>query len=348
MQLDNFRVAHLRDLDELEGGVYWPRLQPYFLKPYFRRLTYQLLGNRPKGCRPGEVLSTRGASGVGELDVAYVADRCPTVMKITGTGLPDYCLTLVSRGSLACLGTSTPGSFEAHETIGLIYRGLPGMTLSASPDHERLAIWIPAASLQQRVAGLLGDAAAEDIAFDPIVDFRAASGQRIKRLVRFLMEEFGDAHPFAGSDITCKSFTDMLLYSMLQTLPHNHSDRLARPASSPVPGTVRRAEDYIRSHAAEPIALHEVAEAAGCSVRSLQLGFKQFRDITPTTAITRARLEAVRQALNSGEVAGTITDVALQYGFSNPGRLSKPYKMTFGVSPADELRRLPARPHRRR
>jgi AraC-like DNA-binding protein len=346
MLLDSFRVAHLQNLDELEGGVYWPRLQPYFIKPYFRRLTYQLLGRRPTDCKPGEVLSTRGASGLGELDIAYVADRCPTAMKITETGLPDYCLTLVSRGSLACQGTSTPGCFEAHETIGLIYRGLPGITLSASPDHERLAIWIPAASLQQRVAGLLGGVVSDDIVFDPIVDLSAAPGQRIKRVVRLLVEELGDAHPFAGNDITCKSFTDMLLYSMLLTLPHNHSERLARAASSPAPGTVRRAEDYIRSHAAEPIALHEVAEAAGCSVRSLQLGFRHFRDITPTTAITQARLEAVRRALTSGKVAGTVTDIAFQYGFSNPGRFSKLYKTTFGVSPANELHRLAALPPR--
>ena len=343
MLLDSFRVVRLNDLGELEGGVYWPRLQPYFIKPYFRRLTYRLLEGPPRDCKPGEVLSTRGASGVGDLDIAYVSDRCPTVMKITETGLPDYCLTLVSRGSLACQGTSVPGSFEAHQSVGLIYRGLPGITLSASPDHERLAVWIPAASLQQRVVALLGGAVSDDIVFDPMVDLSAASGQRIKRMVQLLVEEVSDAHPFAGSDIACKSFTDMLLYSMLQSLPHNYSERLARAASSPAPATVRRAEDYIRAHAEEPIALHDVAEAAGCSVRSLQLGFRQFRDITPTTAITQARLEAVRRALNHGEVAGTVTDVAFQHGFSNPGRFSKLYKTAFGVSPANELHRLPAK-----
>ena len=42
--LDRFRLARLCDLGELESGVYWPRLQPYFLKPYFRRLTYRLTG----------------------------------------------------------------------------------------------------------------------------------------------------------------------------------------------------------------------------------------------------------------------------------------------------------------
>jgi len=134
MLLDSFRVVRLNDLGELEGGVYWPRLQPYFIKPYFRRLTYRLLEGPPRDCKPGEVLSTRGASGVGDLDIAYVSDRCPTVMKITETGLPDYCLTLVSRGSLACQGTSVPGSFEAHQSVGLIYRGLPGITRILSPE----------------------------------------------------------------------------------------------------------------------------------------------------------------------------------------------------------------------
>jgi transcriptional regulator GlxA family with amidase domain len=83
-------------------------------------------------------------------------------------------------------------------------------------------------------------------------------------------------------------------------------------------------------------------------VRSLQLGFRQFRDITPTAAITRARLEAVRQALNGGKVAGTVTDIAFQYGFTNPGRFSSLYKTAFGVSPAYELRRLPPRRQTRR
>jgi transcriptional regulator GlxA family with amidase domain len=54
-------------------------------------------------------------------------------------------------------------------------------------------------------------------------------------------------------------------------------------------------------------------------VRSLQLGFRQFRDTTPTMAIRQTRLEAARQALLVGETTRTITDVAYQFGFANPG-----------------------------
>jgi AraC-like DNA-binding protein len=107
---------------------------------------------------------------------------------------------------------------------------------------------------------------------------------------------------------------------------------------------VRRAEAYIRAHAGEPTALHEVADAARCSVRGLQLGFRRHRDTTPLAAIRRARLDAAREALRSGDAAGTVTDLAHRFGFSNPGRFAQLYKAAFGESPFDALRRDPEPP----
>ena len=92
------------------------------------------------------------------------------------------------------------------------------------------------------------------------------------------------------------------------------SEQLLNPTRStgkrPRPRIIRRAEEFIRTHAGQPIALHEVAEAAGCSVRSLQLGFRQFRGIAPSSAIRQAQLETVRQILAFGESSHTVTDVA--------------------------------------
>jgi AraC-like DNA-binding protein len=230
---------------------------------------------------------------------------------------------------------------DASTTTGLIYRGLPGTHLAATDDHERLAIWIPARSMEHRLAALLGEPGKQDVAFDPLIDWESGPGEGIGRLIRLLTEELASPYSFAASDIACRSFTDLLIYALLGSQPNNYSARLARPASSPVPGIIHRAEEFIRARAGEPIALHEVAAAAGCSVRSLQLGFRQFRDTTPAAAIRRARLETVRQVLAFGEGAGTVTEIAHQYGFTNPGRFSGLYKATFGASPADDLRRNP-------
>lgn len=342
------RFAHLRDLSELESGVYWPRLQPYFIKPYFRRLTYRLTGRGLVGRKHERTLSTRGASGLGDLDVAYIKDRFSTVMSIGESGLPDYCLTSVSGGGLAYRGPGIKLAGASDKTVGLIYRGLPDTHLSATDEHERLAIWIPARSMEQRLNALLGEPAKQDLAFDHLVDWGSVPGQGLRRLLWLLAEELASPHSFGASDIACRSFTDLLVYTLLRSQPNNHSARLARPVGSVVPRIIHRAEEFIRARAGQPVALHEIADAAGCSVRSLQLGFRQFRDTTPTAAIRQARLEAARNILAFGEDAGSVTEVAHQYGFTNPGRFSGLYKATFGVSPADDIRRNPFRRQRSR
>ena len=341
--LDRLKLARIRDLDELESGVYWPRLQPYFRKPYFRRLTYQFAGKSPRPETRGDLLSTRGASGLGELDVAYIADRFATVLSIGDTGLPDYCITSVSRGALEFRGPARSADpVGVSKTTGVIYRGLPGTRLHATDDHERLAVWIPASCLDQRLAALLGEPSKDALEFAPGIAWESGPGQAISRLLWLLTEELASPHSFALNGIARQSFTDLLLYSLLRALPHSYTDRLALAASSPVPRVVRRAEDFIHSRAGQPVALHEVAEAAGCSVRALQLGFRRFRDTTPAAAMRQARLEAARQALIRGEIEGTVSDVAHRYGFTNPGRFTSLYKATFGVSPAEALRRPPS------
>jgi AraC-like DNA-binding protein len=337
-QIARFRLASMRDLDELESGVYWPTLQPYFLRPQFRRLRYRINERGVRPPAPNGAAAMRGASGLGELDVAYIRDRPAASMVITDTGLPDYCLTAVTRGSLECSGTQKTGTFAVTASHGLVYRGLPGTALSAAQDHERIAIWIPAASLQQRLSALVGGPVTEDIIFEPVFEWANASMQSLRRQLWLLTAELGPENSFVSNEIACRSYIDLLLYTLLRSVPSNYSGRLANRASPAVPGTVRRAEEYIRSHAAQPIALHEVAEAAGCSVRSLQVGFRQFRDITPAEAIIQARLDAVREALVSPRVGRTVTDVALEFGFTNPGRFSRLYRMRFGDSPARQLR----------
>src|SRR5215469_3138488 len=112
-----------------------------------RTLRYQLTGKSLSRSDLHTVHSTRGASGFGDLDIAYIADRRAMTMLITDTGLPDYCLTSVIGGALCYTSDQTADPVEIGHSTGLIYRGVPGTRLSATDDHERLAIWIPAASL---------------------------------------------------------------------------------------------------------------------------------------------------------------------------------------------------------
>ena len=330
--------ARIRHLEELEGGTYWPQLRPHFLKPEYRNLRYSIQEKSGGTQSRAGSVSLRGASRVGELDIAFVGDRLAATLAIAGSGLPDYCLTVVHRGGLTCTGVSR----SAHEIggqTGLIYRGRPGTTLAAAGNHERLAIWIPEASLRQRLAALLGEPVTGDISFQPVFDWTAPPVQSLWRLVRLLTEELSSPQSFILTTETAgRSFTDVLLYTLLRSIPHSHSERLEGPAPVLLPRMLRQAEAYIRQHAEEQISLHEVAGAAGCSVRSLQLAFRQFRNTTPLLAIRQARLEAARKALRAGEGAATVTEVALRFGFTNAGRFTRFYRAAFGQGPNELLR----------
>lgn len=336
--LSKFRLTHFHDIAELESGSYWPQLQPHFIKPYYRRLTYRLTNKSPSRPSSGSIQSTRGANGFGDLDIAYVADRSAMAMSISDSGLPDYCLTSVIRGVLEYRNGQHREPVHVSRSTGLIYRGSPGTRLSATDDHERLAIWIPADTLKQRLAALLGEPARDEPDFLASFDWESGAGQTVRRVLRLLVEELASPDSSLLNGIARQSLTDLVLYTLLLSVPHCYTDRLARVTASPMPRTVRRAEAFIRSRAEQPIALHEVAEAAGCSVRALQLAFRQFRETTPAAAIRQARLDAVRQALAHGEAERTVSDVALRFGFTNPSRFTNLYKATFGVSPADALR----------
>lgn len=337
--LHGFTLARIKRLDDLEGGTYWPQLRPYFLKPEYHRLRYTVQERSIDKRVEAEEFSVRGASRAGELDVAFVADRLAATLTVMEAGIPGYCLTLVRQGRLSYQGTArTPLTID--DKVGLIYRGTPGTQLAASSAHERFAIWIPQESLTQRLAALIGAPDSGDVEFQPAIDWSAPRAQSLQQLVGLLMLELqSPAASILGSEAASRSFADVFIYTLLRSLPHTYSEQIERPGVGAAPGTLRRAEAYIRARVEEPIALHELAAAAGCSVRSLQHVFREFRETTPLLAIRHARLEAARDALRSSELHDTVTEVAHRFGFANPGRFTRLYRAAFGESPIEVLRR---------
>jgi AraC-like DNA-binding protein len=334
-----FKLAKIEELQELESGTYWPQLRPYFLKPEYYRIRYSVLGRPDPEHSDATSVSVRGASRLGELDLAFVSDRIATRMSITGSGLPDYCLTIFGEGQLVYSAEGN-ASHSLDRDSGLIYRGSPDTALTSTGAQERLAIWIPQASLTRRLSALLDAPVSGDPVFQPVFRWDARGLEPLRHLVALLMHELQAAAPsLLGSKAASRFFVDLLIYTMLKSLPHSHSGEVEQPHAVATPGTLRRAEAYIRAHVEEPIALHEVAAAANCSVRSLQLAFRSFRNTTPLLAIRRFRLEAAREALRSGDAGGTITEVALRFGFANPGRFTRHYKEAFGETPAEAMGR---------
>jgi AraC-like DNA-binding protein len=153
--------------------------------------------------------------------------------------------------------------------------------------------------------------------------------------------EEGGGLPLAGA--AKAALDEYLLTLLLHHHPHNYSEELTRSVPTPVPGVVRRAERFIVDNASASITASDVADHLGISLRSLQAGFRQWRETTPTAFLRRARLELVRDELLQSGKEANVTAVALRYGFSHLGRFSAQYRSAFGEDPSATLRRSRAR-----
>lgn len=128
---------------------------------------------------------------------------------------------------------------------------------------------------------------------------------------------------------------------LLAAVPHNHSELFNTPAAAPAPYYVRRVEEFIRHHAADPITLDEMIAVSGVSARSLHTGFRRFRGTTPMAYLKNCRLTLAQRQLQSGAESGlTVTEVALACGFSHLSKFARDYTERFGERPSATLKRM--------
>ena len=89
-----------------------------------------------------------------------------------------------------------------------------------------------------------------------------------------------------------------------------------------------------------PVRLQALARVAGVPPRTLETHFKRFLGTTPLGWVRQARLTHARRALLASEGRVTVTDVAMDCGFSQLGRFAAQYCRRFGELPSETLRRI--------
>jgi AraC-like DNA-binding protein len=133
------------------------------------------------------------------------------------------------------------------------------------------------------------------------------------------------------------SFDEFLLSLVLQQHPHNYSEDLFRQSGATTPRIVREAEHWMRTGGPEA-SVSKIAARVGMSLRSLEAGFREWRQSTSTQYLRKIRLEAARADLLSPSETTTVTSVALNQGFFHLPRFSAYYQGMFGEPPGHTLR----------
>lgn len=199
-------------------------------------------------------------------------------------------------------------------------------------NHAQHGISINRALLTERLSTLLGKPILQKVHFEPAVDLNAAAFQGIRALVELATGAEFDVLMHTGSLMPSR-LREMLVDAVLEAWPHNFTEALRRPAPNIAPRHVKLAIEYIQDHPENSVSSTDLAELSNVSLRALQDGFRRFVGTSIIGYQRQVRLQRAYKALTDS-VPLSVTEVALQHGFSNVGRFCRYFQSAYGVSPA--------------
>lgn len=237
------------------------------------------------------------------------------------------------------------GGAEIRHGRGL-YLSDPGKAAVLNPHLPTEMTWeegtrqvlvqIDRRAMQDHLATALGGPSDRPLTFAGPLDLTAGAGAALKRLVLWMVGEADQGQSPIGDGLMARQAESTVLSGLLEAAPHDHSCLLLRRKDAPRPRHLRLAEGFIEAHLDRPITLEDVAAAAGVSPRALQLVFRAHRSTTPLAFWRQKRLERAHRDLIEGR--GSVTEIALRWGFQHFGRFSESYREAYGLTPRDTLR----------
>jgi AraC-like DNA-binding protein len=300
---------------------------------------YEPLDWRRFRAEPEDFRSQFSFAPLSGMRVSRVADSRATQVTIRAAGLDAHLIAVMEKGNcrLVLPHGSTEPPIGTTET-GLVYRGERGARFGSSDQSVRLILWVSGKLLRDRLALLLDGREVKSFAFNPTFNQTRGAGATVRGMLGFLFAELTRSDSLLSNDVAISSFEDNLMLCLLLGLSHSHTERLQQQVVAAAPRNLRKAEEFMRHNVCAPVTIAEVADAAGCSIRALQMAFRRFGSTTPMAALRRIRLEAARTEVLRTDRTESLAQIAAGYGFSNPSRFAQLYRRTYGTYPSDVLR----------
>ncbi|WP_455806782.1 AraC family transcriptional regulator [Pseudomonas fluorescens] len=227
---------------------------------------------------------------------------------------------------------------HATESIGMSHVGLAIdkadiRSMRFLDDHAHHGMSINRHQLTERLSTLLDKPILQKIVFEPSVDLNSAAFQGIKALIDLATGTEFDLLLNSGTLMPSR-LREMLIDAVLEAWPHNFSEALRRPTAMVAPRHVKLAVEFIQAHPEQLVSGVDLARLSHVSHRALQEGFRRFVGMSIVGYQRQVRLERAYAVLKQ-RGSGSVTEVALRFGFSNVGRFCRYFQGAFGVSPAE-------------
>ena len=322
--------------------VLWENLSPkkrtWLEERQFCSREFEALDQRRFRLEPESYRSEFWTPTVGVIRASRIADNRATQSVQRTPGFDSYCVSFMERGTSRLVQPQSREALVGGQATGLVFTAEPGTRYASSDDSVRLYLWFPGKLVRQRLELLLDGQKIDSVVFRPAFDQTRGPGATIRHMIDFLFAEWARSDSLLTNEIATRTFEDNLVLYLLLGLRHSHTERLQQQRAAAAPGNVKRAEEFMRTNTGAPLTIVEIAQAAGCSVRALQVAFQQFRGRTPTAALRQIRIEEARAEMLRNGRAESIARIAAGHGFSNPSRFAQLFRRTYGSYPSEALR----------
>lgn len=209
-----------------------------------------------------------------------------------------------------------------------------------SADFRQLCVRISKSRVDSALRAMLGMPPRESLEFAFALDLAAQSTKPLMRALEIAALEVLEGDESTARVAMASSISELVVNALLLSQDHSSSEALKRPAVDPdFPEPLRLAQRFVIDHAAEPLTVRDIADAARLSVRMLEEGFARYLHVSPMAFLREVRLVLAQNDLRKAmpeEV--TVSTVAARWGFRHAGRFSVTYRERFGISPSKELR----------
>lgn len=316
-QLNKFENFDTRDPDEFAAVV----------GGFFGDVSLELPGKNAKfHCQMRSV-------ALGEVRIVH--GRYDSEFKIS---FSDFNAFAGSPSPLRGGGTHKIGGQEVSVSKGsgvVLSRGAVALHYGAHFEH--LSMVVRPAALTSKLAAIVGDLGRGPLRFEPAANGRDPQSLRLNRLLQFVETETEQARPMP--QIMQSELQQSMMTAFLLANANNYSGLLHGEPEAAAPWQVRLAEQFIEANWDRPITIEALAAATNISARSLFASFKAARGYSPMDFVKRVRLGRAWQKLARPDTKTSVSTVAFECGFGNPGHFAVDYRHHFGERPSETLMR---------
>ncbi|MFD9960028.1 AraC family transcriptional regulator [Amycolatopsis sp. NPDC058986] len=200
------------------------------------------------------------------------------------------------------------------------------------PGTRFLGLRIDAGLVQRELAALTGRPTGSAVRFDLPLDLAEPRGSAVRLLIGSLIEQLDSDDPLFQREELRRNQLRCIVTALLLAQPHTHTATLRGVGQTPHPRALRAAIAFVEDNLSEPISLGRIAEAAGCSARTVSSAFRGKLGTSPMSYVRNLRLDRIHHDILSTDDG--IGDIAYRWGVTHLGRFASDYRARFGELPS--------------